>query len=288
MVLYKKLGYNSIEEYQKDFINELLVTNHNFDYFVNWEKVYSNVKTNLTEISILNSLNKIPKEEIENQFKTIIATYPEVVPILPSILAIRTKKDNKNIIEIFDGDIYKYDFNEESFNIEDITYFCKKTGLIELFNRINDLYAYLLGTEVGLDSNGRKNRSGTSFESIIEQYLTNELNNYPGYTLNAQEYVYHINRTKRSDFVISKNGVQKIIIECNFYNSTGSKPIEVANSYIDLQNQISNEDLIFIWVTDGQGWKKMAKTLYEVIPQIDYLVNYTILKRNFKKILELE
>lgn len=286
MVLYKNLGYNSLEEYEDDFMNTLLVTNHTFNYFVNWEKIYDKLLKNITEISILNSLNKVPSDKVEDQFREILTYYPEVVPILPSILAVRYEKDKKYIIDIFDGEFKEYDFNDESYNIDDIIYFSKKTGLLELFNNITDLYTYLLGTEVGLDTNARKNRSGTTFEFIIEHLLKDALDEYDEYKVISQGYVDHIDRNKRADFIIYKNGVQKVIIECNFYNSTGSKPIEVANAYIDLQEQLSKENLTFIWITDGQGWKKMRSTMKTVDKNIDYVLNYNILKNNLINILK--
>ena len=92
MVLYEKLGYGSFEEYEKDFMDSLLVTNHNFDFFVNWDKIYEKLRENLTEISILNGLNKVKEDDLEDEFRKIITYYPEVVPILPSILAIRYEK----------------------------------------------------------------------------------------------------------------------------------------------------------------------------------------------------
>lgn len=288
MVLYEQLGYNSIEEYEEDFLENLLITNHNFDFFVDWEKIYGKLRENIIEISILNSLNKVPKDEIESHFRELITLYPEVVPILPSILAIRYENKKNRIIEIFDGEFKEFDFDDETYNVEDIVYFSKKTGLLELFNNISDLYTYLLGTEVGLDTNARKNRSGTSYEYFIEDLLKSELKDHSEFSVFSQEYVDNINRKKVADFIITKDGEQKVIFECNFYNSTGSKPIEVANAYIDLQNQLSKENLLFIWVTDGQGWRKMMSTLTNVSSDIDYILNYYLLKKNIKKILEIE
>ena len=288
MVLYKQLGYNSLNEYVDDFMNSILITNHNFEFFVDWDKIYKKLRDNITEISILNSLNKVPENEVENHFKELITLYPEVVPILPSILAVRYESNKKYIIDIFDGEFKEYDFNDETYNVDDILYFSKKTGLLKLFNNITDLYTYLLGTEVGLDSHARKSRSGSTYEFIIEELLLNELIKHKDFKLCSQNYVDNIKRNKRADFIISYKGIQKVVIECNFYNSTGSKPIEVASAYIDLQNQLNDENLIFIWVTDGQGWKRMSKTFKNVCTDIDYLLNYNMLRRNIKDILEID
>lgn len=81
MVNYSKLGYSSLSEYSDDFLNTLLETNHTYDFFVNWEKVYNNLKSHLVEISILNSLNKVSSDELESKFHEILINYPEVVPI---------------------------------------------------------------------------------------------------------------------------------------------------------------------------------------------------------------
>ena len=35
----------------------------------------------------------------------------------------------------------------------------------------------------------------------------------------------------------------------------------------------------FIWVTDGKGWNKMSKSLKEVAPDINYILNYRMLTK---------
>ena len=97
MVKYEVLGYTSQEEYKEDFFNNLLPTNHSFNYFVNWNKVFKNVKQYSIEISILNSLSKVDEEDLEVEFRKIINCYPEVVPLLPAILAIRFKSKNLTV-----------------------------------------------------------------------------------------------------------------------------------------------------------------------------------------------
>ncbi|WP_084790459.1 type II restriction endonuclease [Methanosphaera sp. WGK6] len=285
MVQYKQLGYNNFEEYYEDFQNNLLFNNHTYNYFVDWDKVFNKIKEYMIEISILNTLSKVDEKELESTFKKIILTYPEVVPILPSILAIR-KFDEKKKIYILDDTFKTYDFSADGFNPDEIVNFANKTGLLKLFNKINDLYAYLLGTEVGLDSNARKNRSGTIFESIIEEKLKEKLENTP-YEIKVQEMVEGIIRVKRADFIISLNNKQLIIIECNFYSSTGSKPIEVTNAYKELQKEVDKTNVKFLWITDGIGWKKMKKTIKNGMETIDYIINYSMLSKTIDILLDL-
>ena len=275
MVNYEKLGYKSKDEYYIAFSDSLLITNHTYDFFVDWNKVFNNLEEYVIEIGILNSLHNVSKDLIEFKFHEIIIKYPEVVPLLPSILAIRSKKE-----PIFDVNDYSskiIDFSKDSFDIDEIMNFSINTGLINLFNEIDDLYSYLVGTEVGLDTNARKNRSGHIFEDIVGHLLKDKIKNLKQYSLVKEDNNVAISRNKRFDYVIYENDVPKFAFECNFYNSTGSKPIEVAHAYSDLQKDLDDEKITFIWVTDGKGWIKMFSTLRNVSEEIDYIVNFNML-----------
>lgn len=54
-------------------------------------------------------------------------------------------------------------------------FFCE-TGLDKVFTsgKIKNLYDYVFGVEVGLDTNARKNRSGKNFARIISEYFRSE------------------------------------------------------------------------------------------------------------------
>lgn len=283
MVNYKQLGYNSISEYDSDFEETLLTTNHTYEYFVNWDKVFNNINKFSNEIDILNKLTNVNSEEIETCFREIINSNPNVIPILPSIVALRDK--NVDILDIDNNDEINIKFSKNSIDTEGIVKFAKHTGLLDLFLKINDLKSYLVGVEVGLDTNARKNRSGHTFEDIVGKFLVDTIKDYHNFSLKKEDTIA-FDRTKRWDYVIYKNEEPKIFFECNFYNSSGSKPIEVANAYVDLQHQINDANYDFIWVTDGQGWKKMSKSLKEVSSGINYIFNFNMLTKHLKKFLD--
>lgn len=276
MVNYKKLGYNSKNEYAIAFQDTLLLSNHTYGFFVDWDKVFNNLEKYVVEIGILNSLNNVPKDKTESKFKEIISKYPEVVPLLPAILAIRSKKEP--ILDLTEYSSKIINFSKNSFKIEEIMDFSINTGLIDLFNNIDDLYSYLVGTEVGLDTNARKNRSGHIFEDIVGKFLEEKIKNNSQYFLVKEDANVVIARNKRFDYVIYKGDVPKLAFECNFYNSTGSKPIEVAHAYAELQKDLDDANITFIWVTDGQGWKKMFTTLMNVADDIEFIVTFDMLK----------
>lgn len=273
-----------MDNYFDDFLKTLLDSNHTYDFFVNWDKVYKNLKNHIVEIGILNSLNKVAEEDLESKFREILINYPEVVPILPTILAIRDKK--VSIFSIVDKSSILIDFSKDNFDLNQIFKFSVKTGLLDLFNNIDDLYSYLVGTEVGLDTNGRKNRSGHIFENAVGSLLQEKIKNKPDYHIGKEEFHVDVDRKKRFDYIIYKNHFPIAALECNFYNSTGSKPIEVAHAYVDLQKDTDKANLLFIWVTDGQGWKKMFSALKDVASGIDFIVNYNMLDNLLDDIID--
>lgn len=285
MVKFKELGYKNIEEYDDDFLNNLLTTNHTDEFFTNQEKVFNAVKKFNSQIDKLNPLTKISsKVDLEREFIKTIESYPETKPLLPLILAIRDKKFP--VMDIDKGEVEEINFSKNSMDMRRIINFSKNSGILDLFLEINDLKSYLLGVEVGLDTNARKNRSGQSFEKIVSNFLDKSLKNHPTLTY-EEEYTIKLERNKRFDFVIFENGMPKIVFECNFYNGGGSKPIEVAHAYVELQKQVKKANMKFVWITDGLGWKTMFNTLKSVSPEIDFILNYEMLEKTFDDLLKI-
>lgn len=288
MSLYKNLGFSDDLEYLDFFLKTLLPTNHTYDFFVDWNKVKKNVKKYLTEVSLLNSLTKIDDRserliELERLFKN----YPETINVIPLIIAVRFNNAKK--MTVLDIDEYEYiclnfNPNTKEFDIDSIVKFCERSGIIDLFDEIDDLYDYLIGVEVGLDSNARKNRSGKNFENLISLFLKKEIIKH-GLTLKEQDNT--ILRKKVLDFVIYKDNKPLVAIESNFYNTSGSKPLEVARSYVNLNKKLKSKNVKFIWVTDGPAWINMKNPLNMAIREIEMVVNFEILRSNLELIINL-
>ena len=240
---------------------------------MDFEKIYKSAEKYKVEINILNSL--IGSKNIESDFEKIILKYPETLEVIPMLLAVRAN-------EIFVKDAtneFLFKFNKMVYSIEDYKVFMRKTGLFELLQNhiINNLYDYLLGVEVGLDSNGRKNRGGHLMENLVESYIikagyTKDKNYFKEmYTSEIEEKFNidlsilkgEIKATKRWDYVI-KTDNQIYVIETNFYATQGSKLNETARSYELIANKVKQIDgLTFIWITDGTGWNHAKLPLNE-------------------------
>lgn len=50
MVNYEKIGYSSLDEYSDVFLKGLLKSNHTYEFYVDWNKIYENIEkyNNLT------------------------------------------------------------------------------------------------------------------------------------------------------------------------------------------------------------------------------------------------
>lgn len=275
------VGFSDVEEYLDYFFGTLLETNWTYDYFVDWGKVRGNVRRHVKEISLLNSLCRVEAGERETMLGDIFQRYPETLEVIPLLLAIREK--SIPILEMSEQAIYTcFDFSKRSLSgkeAEQLVGFCGSVGLLKLFSEVGDLYSYMLGVEVGLDTNSRKNRSGEIFERLVELLLNRTLTGLEGVQLKRGDPTIVTRRRKKADFVVYRDGEPRIVVECNFYSDTGSKPIETANAYIDFQRKVRELGLSFIWATDGRAWRKMMETIRETSREIDFVLNYKMLSQ---------
>ena len=253
---------------------------NDYDYYTDFAKVYANAARLKVEIYILNSL--VGSKNIERDFENLLAKYPECLKAVPILLAVRAE-------EIFCRDT-NYRFDAPNQSVEQYKYFMRATGLFDLLANhiIGNLYDYVTGVEVGLDSNGRKNRGGHQMENLVEKFL-----NAAGVTYRREIYLADVEKmfkidlsaisaqgtsTKRFDFVVETS--EKIFgIETNFYASGGSKLNETARSYKMIAEESKNiSGFKFVWITDGKGWKSARKNLKETFLVLDTLYNISDLE----------
>ncbi len=255
-----------------------------YKYYVDFEKVSSNVDSVRIELNILNSL--IGSKNIELDFERIVARYPETLRCIPILLAKRGTE-----IKAMDADgEFCYDFNGLSCSIDQYKVFMRKTGLFDLMEHhiIHNLFDYVTGVEVGLDSNGRKNRGGHLMEHLVESYLV-RAGLVEGETYFKEMYIHEIEgkwgidlsaisnngqAEKRFDFVV-RGGEDKIYgIETNFYSGSGSKLNETARSYKTIAQETRDLPYFdFVWITDGQGWISARRNLKETFDVLENLYN---------------
>lgn len=275
-----------------EWLAKFKVSISDYTYYVDFEKIYKNIDKVKVELNILNSL--IGSKNIEEEFENIITKYPETLECIPLLLAVRAKeiyiKDEINE--------YLFKFDKMVYFMEDYIKFMRESGLFDLMQNhiINNLYDYVLGIEVGLDSNGRKNRGGHLMENLVESYIIasgykKDISYFKEMYLKDIKNKWDIDltqissntSTKRFDFVI-KTDNQIYAIETNFYAQGGSKLYETARSYKTLARELKKiNGLTFIWFTDGLGWKSARKNLEETFNELDTMYNINDLENGVLK-----
>ena len=266
-----------------DWLGKFRESIADYDYYIDFPKIYKNVDAIRVELNILNTL--VGSQNIEQEFDDLITKYPEILKCIPILLAVRSKE----IYAIDEDGENSYSFNKMNYSTEQYKVFMRKTGLFDLIANhiISNLVDYVTGVETGLDSNGRKNRGGHLMENLVEGYIQKA-----GY-VKGKDYFKEMNLSeiekkwnidlsaisnqgkaeKRFDFVI-KTDNDIYGIETNFYGGGGSKLNETARSYKTLALETNTIDgFKFAWFTDGRGWNSARNNLEETFDVMDDIYN---------------
>ena len=258
-------------------------------YYTDFEKVYSNVESIKVELHILNSL--IGSKNIENEFKQLLVEYPKTLKVIPILLA---KREKEIKITNAEGE-FLFNFNQPNYSIEEYTKFMRETGLFDLLEKhiINNLVDYVTGVEVGMDTNGRKNRTGDAMEDLVESYfvkygLVKGISYFKEMSKSEIEAKFNLNldcisnqgkTEKRFDFVLYVHN-HVYACECNFYGSSGSKLNETARSYKNIAMEAKDvKGFTFVWFTDGIGWNTAKHNLEETFDVLDTMYNLSDLEK---------
>lgn len=311
--LYKDLN---VDELIKIFTSSLLETNRAFNFYVNWERPKKIVRKFNIELNILNALVK--NENYDEDFRKIVRKLPTVVNVFPSLFSLSLVEresliggktvlkvvntsdfeDSNNKIAIEEALLeYRFDIKDDEklteSDIEKYLDFTKKMGLKYLFTDLLEKHVidYVIGTEVGLDSNARKNRGGMAFELALQPIIEEIANKYEIEVLIQKQFKVLKKRgfeisddiaNRKADFILIK-GNKVMNIEVNFFGGGGSKPEEIIDSYINRQHDLLEDGIEFALVTDGlHCWGNENKSqLLKGFRHIKYLLNYNMCKNGF-------
>ena len=275
-------------------IKNLKPSNMLWSYFVNWEKVFSNTKK--IEIALNNLNYLIGKKDFDKEFKFLVKQNPEIIKVIPA-LVVRDGGNTDKFKILVDYKkkklVYEdYDFSKpltSDKDIEKYLLFVKETGLKGLImsQKIKNLVDYMIGVEAGLDSNGRKNRSGHSMEDIVGFFIADicKTKNFK-YLKEATaekikiEWGFNVpvdKSSRRYDYVVN-TGKDIIIFETNFYGGGGSKLKSTAGEYRDLFN-VLNGKYKFVWITDGKGGFGTSRPLREKFNSNIYIFSLDMIEK---------
>lgn len=222
------------------FMSQLSETNAMLSYWTDFAKVKSNVSSIEIKLNTLNYL--LGKEDLKTAVTDLWNNDKRVFDVLQILIACR-KRDKKKVINA-NAEFVLLESYLTTF--DGVMEFIEGTGLAKIFKdkNVKNLVDYVFGVEVGLDSNARKNRSGSAMEDTVEAIIK-------GSGLKYRTEVYSsewpaITKAlgtdkKRFDFVIEAKE-KTYLAEVNFYSGAGSKLNETARSFTELAPKINAVD----------------------------------------------
>lgn len=270
----------------EEIMSSLKTTIAGFDFFTDFNKVFENVEEISISLNLMNSLLDTG-DDFDKRFISLIHKYPNVLKSIPILLAVR----DYSLPVLDKADVVVYRFDKLSNQDEAYLRFMDKTGLKELISKgkVKNLVDYVTGVEAGLDSNARKNRTGTAMENLVESYLRSVpdlevIRQASTKTIKEKFHFDGLDNVKLSDGSDSKKAEKRFdfacryddviyLIETNFYGSSGSKLNETARSYQEIAEQLKKiPGCHFVWITDGIGWKSAKSNLQESYQHQDSLL----------------
>lgn len=274
----------SNEEAAFDYFVASLQTYYDAAYYVDWGKVWANRNRFSREFHLLSSLCEAT--DVEGATRELLRDYPRVVCALPSLLACRGLKTISILEDASTAHVETFDFAPQrelcELEIERYTKFIGESGLLELLVNIKSVPDYVTGVEVGSDTNGRKNRSGSLAVRALMPHIKAAV-------ANQSEIEFWPERTfawlsqkgcslppgmkdKKWDGAFFNRATGRwALMEVNHYGTSGSKPIAIAGDYIARERELLALGVGFLWVTDGLGWLKMLNGLRYAWEELRFL-----------------
>lgn len=266
-------------------LSSLTPTVHDYDYLQNCAGAESN--TLHLEEGIADFCEAMSTPDWPDRLHGLLQKSTTAKKIGRTLLAYRKPNFVRNTPDSKDGAYEVLDLSEPT----DLLKVLMGTKVIHFLEGTTEesLRHLLLGIELGLDSNGRKNRGGHAMEKAVAlqldalkkshslEYLAeknptqiSEL----GWATEEQIRPFGSSR-KRFDFVVRyKNKTS--IIETNYYSSGGSKLKATAEEYIQRGQETSGSPVNFIWITDGDGWRSAHIPLRHAHERLDYVLNLAL------------
>lgn len=262
-------------------------------YWVNFDNVRKNIA--LYDTPELYTLDYLIGKS-DNELLAFFRERTELLLMIPKLLGIRKAKLDKGFLEVQDiNGTYRLNFNEiEQEHFKLYIDFIYNSGLDWILKSglRKSIHDYAIGVEAGLDSNGRKNRSGKMGEDYLEEVLSN-IAEKKQWVSNGQTTAKKVKElygleledsfeNRQFDGSLFNPKRKKLyLFEVNNFNGGGSKSKASATEFKDLQDRFSRTNHEFIYVTDGKGWDSDRSHLLEAMNYIGKVFNYQMIEDGY-------
>lgn len=290
---YEPLGITPLAEetIRAAFLNSLIESNRSPEFFVDWAKVRRNVESQRNLLQYLSSIRG--SQDPQKELATVLVQTPAVARVIPLLAAWRAaswpvlRKSPDGALRSDSVD-FSGSGHYSGEQLQLIVDFCQDSGVLKILSESANLEGYLLGVEVGMDTNARKNRSGKFMESHVEPHIHRACSSSPSWTLYSQRKFADIHFSgldvprgllnRKFDYAII-GPPSPISIEVNYYDKEGSKPQEIVDSYIQRAGELSDSGWSFVWITDGPCWKGDTPQIRKAFSELDSVLNLDFCRR---------
>jgi type II restriction enzyme len=278
-------GINSADAAFEHFTNTLQ-NYYNADFYVDWDKIYRRIERFRPELFLLSSL--CGAQDKAKAARRLLVDYPKVISVLPLLMACRETVqllEEQNAARVTTYSFPKNPRTLSDAEIDHYIHFLCDSRVIELLDHVKSVPDYVTGVEVGMDTNGRKNRGGECGIKAIRPFVEEALGKLSSIQ-SEKETTFDFLATQgcilpdafrgeRWDWAFwTKDKPRRLVVmEVNHYGSGGSKLKAIARDYIGRYKVLADAGVGFIWVTDGRGWIKSRSALREAFDAIKYLIN---------------
>jgi hypothetical protein len=268
-----------VEEFQETIVPSAIPSSE----FIDWDAIGSEIAHYEVQIETILDLRDVSEEAFVEGLADALMDAEDTRKWIDFYFELVGERGNK--YSAYEGVWKFYDIQraidsgdrDAALNLADVL---QEIGLQYVVDEA-DIRDHYRGMLVGMETHSRKNRQGTSFENLVEERVSDIVDRLSesGYSVEMDdEYTTEYNdesgQKKTVDFAIFEDGELRLVIEANAYKGGGSKPSEIRRSYNHVAQRMRNDDVAFVWTTDGQGWaKSLTNVLRESYNDITDLYN---------------
>ncbi|WP_132060070.1 DpnII family type II restriction endonuclease [Halorussus amylolyticus] len=259
-----------VAEFQKTIVPSAIPSSE----FIDWEGIEEQIEAYEPQIEAILDLKDVSESEFVEGLTDALMHADDTRKWIDFYFELLGERGNK--YSALEGVWKFYDIQRsidagDRQTAHDLAETLQEIGLQYLVDESADVRDHFRGMLVGMESHARKNRQGECFEDLVGdriREIADRLND-AGYSVEMDdEYVTEYNdesgQQKTVDFALFEDGDLRLVVEANAYKVGGSKPSEIRRSYNHVAKRMRNDDIAFVWITDGQGW---AKSLTNVLRQ---------------------
>lgn len=260
------------DEFVEDFLEHAVPSAIPNDWFINWDSINADIDRYGKQIDAITSLEDVTGEEFVEGVADALMAADDTREWIDFYFELVGERGNK--YSSLEG-VWKFYPIQRAIDSGDRE---KALGLASVLQDVGLQYIvdkgnvrdHYRGMLVGMESHARKNRQGLCFEDEVEKRIvevTKQLRDDGHDVRYDDEYTTAYNddtgQEKTVDFAIVEDDELAVAFEANCYKVQGSKPSEIRRSYNHVAKRMRADDVIFVWITDGQGWESMVNVLAE-------------------------